>query len=98
MMIPNLCTTILENIRLRGANFINILRAAFTHEDPKSAEKDCQLVSLFCTFGICASCLKKIDEIDTRFPWEYDTAVQKRQLIPQHSQGFNPKTVRIISE
>jgi hypothetical protein len=36
-----------------GVNFINVLRAAFRHADPESAKGDSQVVSLFCTFGIC---------------------------------------------
>ncbi len=45
--------------RRSGVNFINVLRAAFTHADPKSAEKDSWVVSLCCAFGIYAhkSCL-----------------------------------------
>ncbi len=34
-------------------DFTNILRAAFTPYDPKSAKKYSQAVSLFCTFWIC---------------------------------------------
>jgi len=35
-----------------GVNFTNILQAAFTGADTKSAKKYCQVVSLFCAFGI----------------------------------------------
>jgi hypothetical protein len=37
----------------QGVNISNVLQAAFTRGDPKSAIKDSQVVSLFCTFGIC---------------------------------------------
>ena len=36
-----------------GVNFTNILQAAFTLADPKSAEKTVKLSSFFCAFGIC---------------------------------------------
>ncbi len=35
-----------------GVDFINLLWAAFTQTDPKSAKKTLKL-SVFCTFGIC---------------------------------------------
>ena len=31
-----------------GVNFTNVLRAAFTHTDPKSAKKDSQVKQFFC--------------------------------------------------
>ena len=37
-----------------GVNFTNILQAAFTRADPKSAKKTVKLSSFFCAFGICA--------------------------------------------
>jgi hypothetical protein len=41
-----------------GVDFINVLRAAFAREDPKSTKKYSKVVRLFCTFGIflCKSC------------------------------------------
>jgi hypothetical protein len=30
-----------------GVNFINVIQADFIHTDPKSAKKDCQVVSIF---------------------------------------------------
>ncbi len=33
-----------------GANFINVLQAAFVHTDPERAKKDSQVVSLFLCF------------------------------------------------
>jgi len=51
-----------------GVNFINILQAAFTHQDPKSAKNTVKFPVFFCAFGIWAhkSCLKNVDEIDPR--------------------------------
>ena len=51
-----------------GANFINVLQAAFTLTDPKSIKKLLDLTVFFCAFGICErkSCSQKVDEIDTR--------------------------------
>jgi len=46
---------ILSNTNPPGVNFINILRAAFTCADPKSAKKTDNLTGLFCAFWICAS-------------------------------------------
>jgi len=42
-----------------GVDFTNILQAAFTRADPKSAKNYSQVISLFCAFGICArkSCM-----------------------------------------
>ena len=51
-----------------GVNFTNILCAAFTHADPKSAKKTSQLKQLFALLGsagIKAAC-KLVDEIDPR--------------------------------
>ncbi len=36
-----------------GVNFINVLWAAITRADPKSAKKTENLTIFFCTFGIC---------------------------------------------
>jgi len=36
-----------------GVNFTNVLQAAFTQTDPKSAKKYSQATSLFCALGIC---------------------------------------------
>jgi len=47
-----LCAVIFNIWMAPLVNFINILRAAFAHADPKSA-KDWQLDLLFCAFGIC---------------------------------------------
>jgi len=48
-----------EKLATTGVNFINVLHAAFTHTNPKSAKKDSQVVNIFCAFGICPlkSCL-----------------------------------------
>ena len=50
--------------------FTNILRAAFTHADPKSAKKDSQLNQLFALFGSASikAAHKHVDEID---PWSH---------------------------
>ena len=50
-----------------GVNFTNILRAAFTCGDPKSAKRQ-STQAAFCTFGIFErkSCREHIDEIDPR--------------------------------
>ncbi len=36
--------------KITSVNFINVLRVAFTHADPKIAKKDGQVISLFCAF------------------------------------------------
>jgi len=41
------------NFTLPGVNFINILREAFVHKEPKSAKKYSLAVSIFCVLGIC---------------------------------------------
>jgi hypothetical protein len=43
-------------------------QAALTRADPKSAKKESQIVSLFCTFEICVrqSCSWNVAEIE---PW-----------------------------
>jgi len=50
-----------------GLNFINILWAAITCADPKSAKKYCQAVNLFWIFSICTpkSCSENDDEIES---------------------------------
>jgi hypothetical protein len=42
-----------------SANFIIVLRAAFTCADPESTKKTVKLSIFFCAFGICAykSCI-----------------------------------------
>ena len=52
-----LCAGIL--LGTSGVNFTNILQAAFTCEDPKSAKKLLNLTVFICAFGICThkSCL-----------------------------------------
>jgi len=40
--------------RHNGVNFINVLRAAFAHSDPKSTKKTDNMTAFFCTFGIFA--------------------------------------------
>ena len=49
-------------------NFTNILRAAFTHADPKIAKKDIQLKQLFLLSGsACVKAARKhVDKIDPR--------------------------------
>ena len=51
-----------------GVNFTNILRAAFTHADPKSPKKDSQLKQLFVLLGSAGvkAALKHPDESDPR--------------------------------
>jgi len=55
-MLVSLISSIDQTISVQtpGVNFINILQAAFTGEDPKSAKKYSKVVSLLCAFGICA--------------------------------------------
>jgi len=56
------------NLKIPGVNFINILRAAFTREEPESAKKTVKLSIFFCAFGICAhkSCSLNVGEIDAK--------------------------------
>ena len=56
-----------EDMRIKtGVNFINILRAAFTHKDPKIAKKDSQVKQLFVLLGsACVKALRKhVDVIE----------------------------------
>ncbi len=54
---------------LPEVNFRNIICAAFMREDPMSAKKNSQAVSLFCAFGICErkSCTLNVGEIDPKW-------------------------------
>ena len=49
-----------------GVNFTNVLQAAFTCPDPKSAKKDSQVKQLFALLGSAhvKSARKHLDEID----------------------------------
>ena len=51
-----------------GVNFTNILRAAFTHADPKRPKKDSQFKQLFALLGSAGvkAALKHVDESDPR--------------------------------
>ena len=49
-------------------DFTNILRAAFTHTNPKSAKKDSQVKQPFALLGYVSvkTAYKHVDEIDTK--------------------------------
>jgi len=53
---------------LAGVNFTNVLRAAFTLKDPKSAKKTVKLSSFFALLGsaLVKAARKHVDEIDPR--------------------------------
>ena len=94
---PRLRTTaICFQQTMYGVNFTNILRAAFTRADPKSAKKDSQLKQLFCDFGIYVrkSCSQNVGEID---PWCRHLLILRQHVFRYDRVQFVEGTIRLMS-
>jgi len=54
LRIGKIDLVLIDRVTRTGVDFTNVLQAAFTHTDPKSAKSHWWFECLFYAFGICA--------------------------------------------